>query len=43
MRKCFLILQIFGFEEIEAPNFGEFKVIWLILLLAVNQRNLPGY
>lgn len=26
-------VQIFGFEEIEAPNFGEFKVIWL---------NLPG-
>ncbi|ESR33187.1 hypothetical protein CICLE_v10006131mg [Citrus x clementina] len=25
--------EIFGFEEIEAPNFGEFKVIWL---------NLPG-
>ncbi|XP_031278202.1 lactoylglutathione lyase [Pistacia vera] len=25
--------EIFGFEEIEAPDFGEFKVIWL---------NLPG-
>ncbi|XP_012452645.1 uncharacterized protein LOC105774629 [Gossypium raimondii] len=25
--------EIFGFEEIESPDFGEFKVIWL---------NLPG-
>ncbi|XVE65993.1 hypothetical protein DITRI_Ditri08aG0045600 [Diplodiscus trichospermus] len=25
--------EIFGFEEIERPDFGEFKVIWL---------NLPG-
>ncbi|KAJ0092020.1 hypothetical protein Patl1_25358 [Pistacia atlantica] len=25
--------EIFGFEEIETPDFGEFKVIWL---------NLPG-
>ena len=24
-------MQIFGFEEIEAPNFGDFKVIWLNL------------
>ncbi|XP_048333752.2 glyoxylase I 4 [Ziziphus jujuba] len=23
--------EIFGFEEIEAPNFGEFNVIWLNL------------
>ncbi|KAF4353139.1 hypothetical protein G4B88_003016 [Cannabis sativa] len=23
--------QIFGFEEIESPNFGDFKVIWLNL------------
>ncbi|GMN46705.1 hypothetical protein TIFTF001_015890 [Ficus carica] len=23
--------EIFGFEEIEAPNFGDFKVIWLNL------------
>ncbi|XP_065863292.1 uncharacterized protein [Euphorbia lathyris] len=23
--------QVFGFEEIESPNFGEFKVIWLNL------------
>ncbi|XVF38241.1 hypothetical protein REPUB_Repub20aG0083100 [Reevesia pubescens] len=25
------VFQIFGFEEIESPDFGEFKVIWLNL------------
>jgi len=23
--------QIFGFEEVESPKFGEFKVVWLRL------------
>lgn len=27
----YLFVQIFGFEEIESPNFLEFKVIWLNL------------
>lgn len=33
---CFIrgIVQIFGFEEIESPEFGEFKVIWLNLASA---------
>lgn len=28
---CYLVVQMFGFEEIESPNFGELKVIWLNL------------